>query len=971
MDLLELRKIEQKWQKKWENSGLFNADPKKDREKFFITVPYPYANAPLHVGHGRSYTIGDIIARYKRMRGYHVLFPMAFHISGTPISSISDQIQRGSKEKIELYKSYVKRYVNDPKKVDKIIDSFEKPFNVAEFFASKIINDFKKLGFSIDWRRRFHTGMKIYNQFVNWQFKRLKDVDALKRGKYHVRYCLLHDQAAGEDDIEDGDVDPVEINEFVGIKFDFKEGVILASTLRPETLFGATNLWVNPQATYVKIRWKEQILYISKKALVKFKHQHKSVTKLEEIQGEEFIGKTATSPLGDQLLILPAPFVDPNNASGFVYSEPSDAPYDYMGLKNLKEHLEKMEQYGLDPKKVKNIEPIKIIQYPGIEGHHTEKIIDNMGIQNLNDEKLEEATKELYEKQFYNGKMKEKAGKFAGFPVQKAREKVREDLLSKDEAIIFYETSRKAVCRAGGKIIIARVEDQWFLDYSLKWWKDKVRKWLDKMTILPKKYKKAFYDTVDWLRERPCARKRGLGTKLPFDKEWTIESLSDSTIYMAFYTIVHIIKKNEIKASQLTPSFFDYIFLRKNEIDEVAEETNVPQPLLEKMREEFLYWYPVDLRHTAIAHLSNHLIFFIFHHLAIFNKSKAPKSISLNEMLIREGRKMSKSKGNVILLTDITEDYSADLFRLVISSVADLSSTLNWTEEKVKSCKRKLLRFVELAFQSINVGNIKEIGEELPEKWFLSKFYSKLMKGKELLEKEKIREYTVELFFKNLADLRYYRERVGKEGMLNMLKKILPDWIRALSPIIPHIAEEIWTRLGRKGFISVAEWPKEKEELIDKRAEWLEEKIKNALSDTREIMQILKEETEKAIYIIASNWKRNLLHTIDQLYKEEKDERLDVGKIMKKLMQEPDFRSKGEKVSNIVQNIARNPSILPKGEITQENEKKIFEDAKEFLRSETGLKIEIITEEEAKDQGYTKKANASLPLKPGIVLKEK
>ncbi|MEM1695600.1 MAG: class I tRNA ligase family protein, partial [Desulfurococcaceae archaeon] len=74
-----LRSIERKWQKIWKEMRVFEANLEPDKQKFFITVPYPYANGPLHIGHGRTYTIGDIVARYKRLRGFNVLFPMAFH----------------------------------------------------------------------------------------------------------------------------------------------------------------------------------------------------------------------------------------------------------------------------------------------------------------------------------------------------------------------------------------------------------------------------------------------------------------------------------------------------------------------------------------------------------------------------------------------------------------------------------------------------------------------------------------------------------------------------------------------------------------------------------------------------------------------------------------------------------------------------------------------------------------------------
>src|SRR3989304_3213847 len=120
-------KVENRWQSRWEKHKLFEADPDKKKPKYFITVPYPYASGPLHIGHGRTYTVTDIFTRFKRMQGFNVLWPMAFHITGTPVISISDRIKEGDKPTIDLYKGYVSLYVNSKRDVDKIVKSFENP----------------------------------------------------------------------------------------------------------------------------------------------------------------------------------------------------------------------------------------------------------------------------------------------------------------------------------------------------------------------------------------------------------------------------------------------------------------------------------------------------------------------------------------------------------------------------------------------------------------------------------------------------------------------------------------------------------------------------------------------------------------------------------------------------------------------------------------------------------------------------
>src|SRR5660398_38247 len=94
--------IDEKWQRKWSEARIFEPEP-DDRKKFFITIPYPYLNGNLHAGHTRTFTIGDVIARYKRMLGFNVLFPMGFHATGTPIVGLAEQIAKKDPETIRVY----------------------------------------------------------------------------------------------------------------------------------------------------------------------------------------------------------------------------------------------------------------------------------------------------------------------------------------------------------------------------------------------------------------------------------------------------------------------------------------------------------------------------------------------------------------------------------------------------------------------------------------------------------------------------------------------------------------------------------------------------------------------------------------------------------------------------------------------------------------------------------------------------
>jgi leucyl-tRNA synthetase len=854
-------------------------------------------------------------------------------------------------------------YVEDENRVREIVESFKNPLNLAEFFAEKIQRDFEELGYSIDWRRKFHTGEPIYNQFVTWQFYKLLEKGLITRGDHTVTYCLLHQQPEGEDDIQDADVNPVEILEFTAVKFklvDTGEN-LLAATLRPETLFGATNIWVNPDADYVVFKWNDENYIVSKEALVKLEYVYGSeheITVLREFKGRELVGKRAVSPLGEELLVLPAWFVDPDNATGIVYSEPSDAPYDYVALQELKRNPELLRSFGLDPEVIKTIEPRKIIRVPGLDDHHAKIAVENAGIVSQHDPRLDEITAEVYREQFYNGIMIVDHPEFRGLTVREARDKMKKMLYENNMALPFFELNRKARCRAGGRIVVAKIKNQWFINYNVDWLKKIAWEWLinDHVKITPAKYKKLFLDTLNWLDKRPCARKRGIGTRLPWDQEWIIESLSDSTVYMAFYTIVHIIRENNIKPEQLTPEVFDYVFLGLGDPVDVSTKSGIPLDILEKMRKEFTYWYPVDQRHTAIPHISNHLSFYILHHAAIFPPEYMPRLISLNETVIREGAKMSKSKGNVIPLRHITTMYSADLFRLYISWAASLDSVLDWREAEVGRVLDSMLKFVNTAKVAVESSCTER--EDVFTEWFINKFYETVAKATSALENMEIREYVQSAFFDMLALVDKYRSIVGDDYVCGV-KKVLSDWLILLNPVIPHLTEEINSWMNPRKLLSLSTWPEIKP--LNKELVVLVDNIDNVLEDARELIELLKKKPSIIYLIVAPEWKREIARLVLQ------------GKSIRDVIEyvRARFNLRGREHEVVEAYNAYKKSDkewLDKVTLTtSKGEFNVYTSAQGYFESKLGAKVVVVWEDEARVKGIPK-AERAMPLKPAIYI---
>jgi len=308
-----------------------------------------------------------------------------------------------------------------------------------------------------------------------------------------------------------------------------------------------------------------------------------------------------------------------------------------------------------------------------VQGYNipAKEIVEKMKINNQKDvQKLEDATKEIYSLEYYNGILTDVFGKYGGMKIYEAKDNIAKDFIEKNIAKIHYTLKPRFESRYGNPCIVKIIDNQWFLKYSDPEWKKLAHECIDNMNFYPDYIKQDFHQKIDWLKDWACAHNKDeLGTPLPWDKSWVIESLSDSTIYMAFYTIAHLIKN--IDPDKIEDDLFDYIFLNKGNEEEIIRKYG---DIVKKMKEEFECWYPVDLRSSGKDLIPNHLSFFIFHHVAIFDKKYWPRGIAINGYAVDSlGRKMSKSLGNYISLKDALRKYSADILRFIISMSANSS----------------------------------------------------------------------------------------------------------------------------------------------------------------------------------------------------------------------------------------------------------------------------------------------------------
>ena len=555
--------IDRKWQKKWLENNDHETDS-NNKEKKFITVAYPYPNSPQHIGHGRTYTIADVHSRYLRMKGFNVLFPMGFHYTGTPILGMAKRVEANDAELIEGFKTLYK--VPEDK-----IKEFVEPVKIADYFHEEIKSGMIEMGYSIDWRREFTTIDPAYQKFIEWQFRNLKEKNLIVQGSHPVGWCPKDQNPVSQHDTL-GDVEP-DFTEYIVIKFDLNGVKIPVATLRPETLFGVTNIWINPQVMYQKIKVNDEIWITSPECARKLEFLEKKIEVIEDVLGSDFVGQSAKAPhSSDSVLILPASFVKSDNGTGIVMSVPAHAPFDYQALLDSKSGKNKSINSDL-LKNIQNIEPISMINTEGLGNIPAKDIVEKMGISHQDDPKLEEATKEIYSKEFYEGILANNTKQFAGKKISETKDEIKEWITKIGSADILLELTNSPVkCRCGTECVVKLLSNQWFLDYSNKDWKQKAHGCFEGMNILPNEIRSEFDKVLDWLRERACARQHGLGTKIPWDKEWLVESLADSVIYMAFYIISKYVNKKEINGNDLTDEFFDYVFYGKKDSGEIANK---------------------------------------------------------------------------------------------------------------------------------------------------------------------------------------------------------------------------------------------------------------------------------------------------------------------------------------------------------------------------------------------------------------
>lgn len=948
----KLKIIEESVQRLWAESGIYSSDPLPSKPKKFVTFPYPYMSGLLHVGHALSATRVDVYARFMRLQGYNVLYPFAWHWTGEPIVGLAKRIARGDEKTLRI----LRESDGIP---DSELGNFRDPRYIASYYTAEGKKAVARLGISVDWRREFTTAYNPgYSSFVTWQYLSLKEKGYVVQGSHPVIWCPNDKSPTGDHDRAEGEGVSPEAMRLV--KFALEgQSFFVAATYRPETIFGATNLWVRPDGDYVEAEVDGEHWIISAYCASVLSEQKHEVKIRAAAKGADFVGKYVTVPLtGRSVPILPAGFVDTDFGTGVVYSVPAHAPYDYLGLESLRKSGKTMNESLLHV--VQSISPISIIHVKGYGDFPAKEEVERLGVRDEYDPRAEEATQNVYKSEFNTGVMKDNCDGFAGMSVQDAREHINRELASKGLGGTYYETPKPVVCRCGTKCIVKILENQWFLKYSDPKWKSMVLEAINTMDIFPPEARPWFKEVVDWLQDKACARKSGMGTPLPWDPEWIVETLSDSTIYTAYYTISRYVNDGTLNPKFMTKAFFDYVFLGHGDASSVAKETGISEETLGKVRNEFLYWYPVDLRNSAKELISNHLTFFLFQHCALFPKVHWPRAVSVNGLMTVNGEGMHKSKGNTVTLEAALERYGADVTRCTVINGTENLEDPDWNEKAVSTVLERISAFVDLVEDvAENLRNREGARSEI-DTWLFARLKQRLNSVSESIPQMRTRSAFNIAFYEVWGDLRRYLRRSTAPNR-DVLLSFFREWFKLLHPFMPHVAQWAYNRMGftglieREAYINPTLSREERESILK------EEYIQRVEDDVSNLLKMIP--GSKTLEFTTAS--ERYLEVVESLISQSS-----LGAVNRQVVDQigavTGDRSRAASLAQRIVKIVSEWQGVPKEDLAwlANEEPRILEANRSYFEKIFGLKVTVL----ADSQGINRRGAVALPLKPAITL---
>ncbi|TRX90051.1 hypothetical protein FHL15_008970 [Xylaria flabelliformis] len=855
---------ELRYQKEWDDAKLFQQNaPAADESKppkFFATMAYPYMNGTLHAGHAFTWSKVEFMTGFARMQGRRALFPQGYHCTGMPIKAAADKLKRETElfgqnfenapsaeleqlsitETPNTSKTDVSKFSGSKSKVAaksgkakyqyeimlslgipiEEIHKFADPYHWLHVFPQLCEADLRRVGARVDWRRSFVTtdANPFYNSFVSWQMNNLKALKKIKFGKRFTVYspkdgqaCLDHDRSSGEG---------IAVQEYIAVKLKTLEWCEKAKEVIGDKIPADANVYFIPASlrseTIHVVLWDRQLTMVSFEcrkreekmsissvvsALLEMRSSlgdpsEKCFTVLVNTQqmafqgifsswgeyqqviglkGSDVIGTLVHAPFSIHekgIRILPMSTIKPTKGTGVVTCVPSDSPDDYATTLDL---LKKPEFYGI--KKEWVIEDIlPIIQTPS-SNLIAKHLYETMKINSPKDQKLPEAKEIAYKEGFYSGVML--YGDFKGMPVQEAKPLVRKQMIDSGVAFNYGEPDGLVVSRSGDECVASLIAlgsaenggDQ-------KWYEDAITAIeTDRTNCFFPEGKHAMKQALNWVQNFP-----GITPSL-----WS---------RCLIYGKVPGLSSKPISPSQMTEAVWDYVFKRTDNVD-----SDIPRSDLDAMRREFSYWYPLDVRISGKDLINNHLMFCLYHHVALFEEPYWPRGIRVNGHLMLNGEKMSKSTGNFLTLRDAVEKYGADATRISLADGGDGIEDANLEETVANATILRLYELRKWCQESANDSELRTGDLGLFDKLFLNEMNILVAQTKSFYNDTSFKLALKSGFYDFIASRDWYRD-VTKSVGISMHHDLVMRYIELqallLTPIAPHFSEYLYREVLKR-----------------------------------------------------------------------------------------------------------------------------------------------------------------------------
>ena len=799
------KKIEKKWQEVWYKSSVFSAKGRSTsggkavskKRKFYLLVEFPYPSGDgLHVGHCRSYTALDIIARKRRMQGYNVLYPMGWDAFGLPTENYA-----------------IKKGVHPSVVTKKNTENFKRQM--------------QSLGLSFDWSREIDTTDPKYYKWTQWIFVQLFKNGLAYKAKMDINWCPSCKIGLANEEVIDGKcercgtkvekkekeqwmikitnyadrlikdlelVDYLEkikiqqkdwIGESYGalVKFPVEgiEDPINVFTTRIDTIFSGTFLILSPGHKFID-DYRNKIENIEE--VLKYREDVKNISDIDRtnqnkaLTGVQLKGITVRNPAtNEEMPVWTADFVLEHYGAGAVFADAHD-----------KRDFEMAKKYGI---------PLRTSVKP-------------------DDELLAQKVKNLeicYEGDgtLYNSMQ------FDGLKSADARPKI----------IVWLSFKGLVQPKVSYKL------RDWIFSRQHYWGEP-----------IPMIYcKKCGWQPVD---------EKHLPVELPNIKKYKPTDTGESPLSLIKKWVDVKCPKCKSLAQRETDTMPNWAGSNWYYLRYIDSKNN------KKLADEALlrYWMPVDWYNGGMEHTTLHLLYsrFIFKFLwdikavpTIIGPEPYKKRTSHGMVLGEGGIKMSKSKGNVINPDIIIKQYGADTLRLYEMFMGPFEQMIPWDAKGLVGCRR----FIEKVY---NLTTTKEASTKTDEnlKKLLHKTIKKVSEDIELTKFNTAVSSMMEFIntWSRLNDSQGSSEKSGQKLKEGLAKKDLADFLKILSPFTPHLVEEIWEQkeMSAKGGCCQQKWPKYDEKLIEEENIFLIVQINGKVRDKIKVKaDITQKEAEKLV----------------------------------------------------------------------------------------------------------------------------